>query len=83
MKRTLTEAARRVTSRLVGKPVPQSVKDEFAKKLKAWRERQKLSQSQAAKKLNININTLQNWEIARTAPPESTRNLLLMVMGGK
>jgi DNA-binding transcriptional regulator YiaG len=52
----------------MGIRVPQKEKVDFAAKLKKWRERRGLSQPQAAKELGVNINTLQNWEIARTMP---------------
>ena len=37
-------------------------------KLRAWRKAQKLSQSQAALKLGVTIDTLQNWEQGRHIP---------------
>lgn len=40
----------------------------FARELKAWRKRAKLSQSQAAVKLETTIKTLQNWEHGRNIP---------------
>ena len=41
---------------------------QFAKKLKAWRERKGFTQADAAKKLGLSARTLQNWEIARNMP---------------
>lgn len=43
-------------------------KEQFAAKVKAWRKRKKLSQSQAAPALGVELKTLQNWEIARNMP---------------
>ena len=40
----------------------------FRSKLTAWRRAQKLSQSQAALKLGVTIDTLQNWEQGRHIP---------------
>jgi DNA-binding transcriptional regulator YiaG len=38
------------------------------RRLRAWRERNNLSQSEAALKLQISKRTLQEWEQARAAP---------------
>jgi len=40
----------------------------FPLQLRAWRERENLSQSEAALKLQISKRTLQEWEQARAAP---------------
>ena len=40
----------------------------FPRKLRAWRERNNLSQSEAALKLQISKRTLQEWEQDRAAP---------------
>jgi transcriptional regulator with XRE-family HTH domain len=40
----------------------------FAARVKAWRERRGLSQSKAARAMGVNLDTLQNWEIARNMP---------------
>jgi len=40
----------------------------FPRRLRAWRERQNLSQSEAALKLQISKRTLQEWEQDRAAP---------------
>jgi DNA-binding transcriptional regulator YiaG len=61
----------------MGQRVSQKSKDGFAKKLKAWRRREKLSQSESAESIAVPIHTLQNWEIARTQPSSLTENLLL------
>ena len=40
----------------------------FPLRLRAWRERENLSQCEAALKLQISKRTLQEWEQARAAP---------------
>jgi len=40
----------------------------FPRRLRAWRERNNLSQSEAALKLQISKRTLQEWEQGRAAP---------------
>jgi DNA-binding transcriptional regulator YiaG len=40
----------------------------FPLRLRTWRERENLSQSEAALKLQISKRTLQEWEQARAAP---------------
>ena len=40
----------------------------FPRRLRAWRERNNLSQSDAALKLQISKRTLQEWEQDRAAP---------------
>ena len=40
----------------------------FPRRLRAWRERNDLSQSEAALKLQISKRTLQEWEQGRAAP---------------
>ncbi|PYJ01019.1 MAG: hypothetical protein DMF00_06180 [Verrucomicrobia bacterium] len=40
----------------------------FPRRLRAWRERNNLSQSEAALKLQISNRTLQEWEQGRAAP---------------
>jgi DNA-binding transcriptional regulator YiaG len=42
--------------------------DAFPRRLRAWRERNNLSQSEAALKLQISKRTLQEWEQDRAAP---------------
>ena len=44
------------------------VKSEIALALANWRKRNKLSQSQAARKLKISRRTLQEWEQGRATP---------------
>jgi DNA-binding transcriptional regulator YiaG len=40
----------------------------FPRKVRAWRERNNLSQSEAALKLQISKRTLQQWEQGRAVP---------------
>jgi len=42
--------------------------DEFPRRLRAWRERNNVSQSEAALKLRISKRTLQEWEQGRAEP---------------
>lgn len=48
--------------------MPMKSKHDLPDALRAWRRRQKLSQSQAARELRIPVSSLQNWEQARTIP---------------
>ena len=52
----------------------------FAKLLKDYRVRRKLTQEDAAKHLGISVRTLQNWEIARNVPRGFGLNALLKVI---
>ena len=60
----------------MGKRVTQKSKDEFAAKLKAWREKHMMTQAEAAKRLNVTLKSVQNWEGAWTAPISSIRPFL-------
>ena len=42
--------------------------DTFPARLRAWRKRENLSQSEAALRLNISKRTLQEWEQDRATP---------------
>jgi DNA-binding transcriptional regulator YiaG len=64
----------------MGKRVSKKSKQEFAAALKAWRARKGFSQSQAAEALGVPIDTLQNWEIARTKPQGFAEAALLKIM---
>ena len=55
-------------------------KRQLAKLLKDWREREGISQSQAAETLAVPIDTFQNWEIARTKPSAALENLLRAII---
>ena len=45
-----------------------------------WRQRKGFSQSQAAAKLGIPFDTLQNWEIARIKPVGFAHEALLKIL---
>lgn len=53
---------------------------QFAKNLKAWRERKGFTQTDAAKKLGLCVRTLQNWEIERNMPRGFGLTALLKVI---
>ena len=76
----LTPFADAISCQRMGIRVSPKDKLAFAKKLKAWRKSKALSQSGAAKFLNISVRTLQNWEIARTKPSATACNLLLAII---
>ena len=42
--------------------------ENFGKRIKEWRARQKISQSQAALQLKVPLRTLQHWEQRRMKP---------------
>ena len=65
------------------KKVSQKSRVEFAKKVKAWRKRKGFSQSEAARHLNMSVDTLQNWEIARTKPTGFAEQTLLEIFNKK
>ena len=67
----------------MGKRVAKKSKAEFAKLLKAWRARLELTQADAAERLCVPIRTLQNWEIARTAPAGGFRLLIERILKSK
>ncbi len=67
----------------MGNRVPQKEKAAFATKLKQWRKRHGLTQLEAAAELGVNIDTLQNWEIARTMPRGIGLKAMLMVIAPK
>ena len=50
--------------------------DTFPARLRAWRERENLSQSEAALRLHISKRTLQEWEQHRAAPNGLARTAL-------
>jgi DNA-binding transcriptional regulator YiaG len=54
----------------------------FPRRLRAWRERNNLSQSQAALKLQISKRTLQEWEQNRAAPGGLARAAIEKVIRG-
>jgi DNA-binding transcriptional regulator YiaG len=48
----------------------------FPRRLRAWRERNNLSQSEAALKLQISKRTLQEWEQDRATPSRLARTAI-------
>ncbi len=48
--------------------------DTFASRLREWRERENLSQSEAALRLRISKRTLQEWEQGRAGPHDLARS---------
>lgn len=67
----------------MGKRVPVRAKREFADLLRTWRERKRLSQSEAARLLEVPVRTLQNWEIARVMPHPYAHAAILRVISRK
>ena len=61
------------------KTLPQTLPE----KLKAWRARRNLSQSQAAPVLGIPIDTLQNWEQGRNEPSILAKVALELIVESK
>lgn len=61
----------------MGKRVTKKSKAEFADKLKSWRAREGIMQTEAAQRLGLpSVRTLQNWEIARVAPHGALRAMI-------
>lgn len=61
----------------MGKRVTKKSKVEFADKLKAWRVREGIMQTEAATRLGLpSVRTLQNWEIARVSPHGALRAMI-------
>jgi ribosome-binding protein aMBF1 (putative translation factor) len=55
---------------------------EFGQALTAWRRRQGWTQEELAKRANVPLRTLQNWEAGRTTPrPSSGRKLEALQSG--
>jgi len=53
----------------------------FPPRLRAWRERNNLSQSEAALKLQISKRTLQEWEQGRASPRGFARTAIEKAIG--
>ena len=60
----------------MGIRVTKKTKNAFADLLKVWRAGRGITQAEAAEDLGVPIRTLQNWEIARSAPHSSLRQIL-------
>ena len=55
--------------------------DTFAGRLRGWRERENLSQSEAALRLQISKRTLQEWEQGRATPQGLARSAVENIVG--
>jgi DNA-binding transcriptional regulator YiaG len=56
-------------------------RDTFAVRLRGWRERENLSQSEAALRLQISKRTLQEWEQGRATPQGLARSAVENIVG--
>ncbi len=76
----LVKAVRQVNRHMAGKVVRGAETTEFAEpNVRAIREAAKISRSQFAKLIGVNLRTLQNWEQRRTRPSGPARVLLKIV----
>lgn len=60
----------------MGIRVTKKTKTAFANLLKDWRVRRGITQAEASADLGVPVRTLQNWEIARTAPHSALRQII-------
>ena len=76
----LVKGVREMKRHLAGKSVRGTRATELADPdVRAIREAAKISQSQFAKLIGVNLRTLQNWEQQRTRPTGPARALLKIV----
>ena len=76
----LVKGVREMKRHLAGKTVRGSVTTEVpAPDVRSIREAAKISQSQFAKLIGVNLRTLQNWEQHRTQPTGPAKALLKIV----
>jgi len=76
----LIKGVREMKRHLAGKPVRGiKVTDLEEPDVRAIREAARISQSQFAKLIGVNLRTLQNWEQRRTRPTGPARALLKIV----
>jgi len=76
----LVKGVREMKRHMAGKPVHGARVTEHAEPdVRAIREAAKISQSQFAKLIGVNLRTLQNWEQHRTRPTGPARALLKIV----
>jgi DNA-binding transcriptional regulator YiaG len=54
----------------------------FSERLRDWREKNDLSQSEGAKKLRVSKRTLQEWEHDRAEPRHLAMTAITAVIGG-
>lgn len=52
----------------------------FANALKALREKEELTQAEAAESWGVNLRTLQEWEYGRTTPPDFLAKCVLFYL---
>jgi putative transcriptional regulator len=76
----LVKGVREMKRHMAGRPVRGARTTELAEPdIRAIREAAKISQSQFAKLIGVNVRTLQNWEQHRTRPTGPARALLKIV----
>jgi putative transcriptional regulator len=76
----LVKAVREMNRHMAGKDVRGAKTTELAEpNVRAIREAAKISQSQFARLIDVNLRTLQNWEQRRTRPSGPARVLLKIV----
>ena len=76
----LVRGVREMKRHMAGKPVRRARTTDLAEPdIRAIREAAKISQSQFAKLIGVNVRTLQNWEQHRTRPTGPARALLKIV----
>ena len=76
----LVKGVREMKRHMAGKVVRGAKANELAEPdVRAIRESAKISQSQFARLIGVNIRTLQNWEQHRTRPTGPARALLKIV----
>ncbi len=76
----LVKGVREMKRHMAGRPVRGARTTELAEPdIRAIREAAKISQSQFAKLIGVNLRTLQNWEQRRTRPTGPARALLKIV----
>lgn len=76
----LVKAVRQMSRHIAGKVVRGAKTTEFTEPdVRAIREAAKISQSQFARLIGVNLRTLQNWEQRRTRPSGPARVLLKIV----
>ena len=76
----LVKGVKEMKRHLAGKTVRGARISEIAEPdIRAIRESAKISQSQFAKLIGVNVRTLQNWEQQRTRPAGPARALLKIV----
>ena len=75
----LVKGVREMKRHMAGKRVRGARMTELAPDVRMIREAAKISQSQFAKLIGVNLRTLQNWEQRRTQPTGPAKALLKIV----